>query len=368
VTEPLVDDLVFDTTSRVFPVGFAQPLSVSADDLASLRFLRRDEETGELQVASAYTGVSLPQDQCVWWSDTCDTSVPTDISFTSSNPRVARFVAARRGSGDEGPRRPEIVIDASGHVVDDPRGVFCPLTTGATDISVTTAGRRVTTTIQVVELSNFGIPDEVKITPIAPGTCGFPDFVVTKPKEKEDVAPIPTPGPLSPVIPQPIFPQPVQPPAPAPSHPAPQPAAPAPPAVPAPVPVPAPLPPPPAIQSPPSDAAHPPVVPAGKPPAPPAPPAPPSGLAVQSAPATQVQFFQAAQVQEQRRVEQAFEADSAAVAYAHPPSPLPWEIIGGAAVIALALAGGTFAGRARRPALARATVAARPPRGPGSRS
>jgi hypothetical protein len=112
------------------------------------------------------------------------------------------------------------------------------------------------------------------------------------------------------------------------------------------------------IHAPPADAAPPPVAPAGKPPAPPAPPAPPSGLAVQSAPASQVQLFQAAQLQEQRRVEQAFEADSAAVAYAHPPSPLPWELLGGAAAIALALAGGTLAGRARRPALARETVSA----------
>ncbi len=112
----------------------------------------------------------------------------------------------------------------------------------------------------------------------------------------------------------------------------------------------------PVSQPPPADAGRPPIAPTGKPPAPSAPPAPPSGLAVQSAPATQLQPFQAAQVQEQRRAEQAFEADSAAVAYPHPPSPLPWEILGVAAVLALAVAGGTLAGRARRPELARATV------------
>ena len=116
------------------------------------------------------------------------------------------------------------------------------------------------------------------------------------------------------------------------------------------------VPPPPPPTSPPVDAARAPVVPAGKPPAPPAPPAPPSGLAVQSAPATQVSAFQATQAQEQRRREHAIEADSAAVAYAHPPTPLPWELLGGAAALALIAAGGTLAGRARRPALARATV------------
>jgi hypothetical protein len=63
-------------------------------------------------------------------------------------------------------------------------------------------------------------------------------------------------------------------------------------------------------------------------------------------------------VQEQRRHERAFEADSAAVAYAHPPSPLPWELLGGAGVLALVIAGGSLAGHARRraPAPARATV------------
>jgi hypothetical protein len=125
------------------------------------------------------------------------------------------------------------------------------------------------------------------------------------------------------------------------------------------------VPPAPLVTHPPSEQAHPPVSPAGKPPAPSAPPAPPSGLAVQSAPATQAQPFQAAQVQEQRRHEQAFEADSAAVAYAHPPSPLPWELLGGGAALALAIAGGSLTGHARRrahaPALAYAT--ARPAEG-----
>ena len=64
------------------------------------------------------------------------TAVPTDIAFASSNPRVARFVAARRGPAttgrDAGPRSS---WTRSGHVVDDPRGVFCPLAAGATDVT-----------------------------------------------------------------------------------------------------------------------------------------------------------------------------------------------------------------------------------------
>jgi hypothetical protein len=104
-----------------------------------------------------------------------------------------------------------------------------------------------------------------------------------------------------------------------------------------------------------TDHARPPVAPAAKPPIP-APPAPPQGLQVQQAQAPQVQITQAMQHQEQRREEFAYEADQAAVAYAHPPSPLPWEIAGGVATLALVMAGGGLAGRARRPAVVPATA------------
>jgi hypothetical protein len=81
--------------------------------------------------------------------------------------------------------------------------------------------------------------------------------------------------------------------------------------------------------------------------------------------AAQVSPFQAMQHQEERREEYAYENDSAAVAYAHPPSPLPWEIAGGLAALALVMAGGGMAGRARRRAVAPAAagVVSRPTRG-----
>ena len=125
---------------------------------------------------------------------------------------------------------------------------------------------------------------------------------------------------------------------------------------------PAPAPPVPAAPAPPAplapaappaaDPARPPVAPAPKPPVAPAPPTPPQGLQVQAVEAPQVQPFQAMQHAEQRREEYAYETDSAAVAYAHPPSPLPWEIAGGVAVLALVMAGGGLAGRSRSRAVA----------------
>ena len=112
-----------------------------------------------------------------------------------------------------------------------------------------------------------------------------------------------------------------------------------------------------------ADPAHPPVAPAPKPPVPPAPPAPPQGLQVQQVQAQQLQPFQAMQQAEQRRDEYAYDTDSAAVAYAHPPSPFPWEIAGGVALLALVMAGGTVAGRARSRAPARADHLQTEPKG-----
>ena len=364
LSEPLVDSISIDTSVQAIPVGFAQPLGVAAIDPAPGRFLWRESDGAPLQPASAYNGVFLPLDQCVLWSATCDSAVPTDLAFASSTPRIGRFVAARRSTPTSGERLPEVVLDVDGHVVDDPRGVFCPLAEGSTDVSVTTAGRRVSTTIQVVKTSLLtGLPSQVHVTPIAPGTCGFPEFTVSKAADKQ-AAPAPeTPTATQRPVPVPIIPPPVvQPHHPGVVHQSPHPV----PAVPPPAPAAAPAPPvqspPPVTQSPPDPHARPPVAPAAKPPAPAAPPAPPSGMAVQSAAATQAQPFQATQVQEQQRRARAFEADSAAVAYAHPPSPLPWELLGGGAALALAIAGGSLTGFARRRALVQAfaTNSARP--------
>ena len=204
----------------------------------------------------------------------------------------------------------------------------------ATEVTVTTAGRRMSMPVEVVTGSLAGIPSNIRLTPIAPGTCGFPDFIASprtesrrprrRRRSRRRCRPLPCRSLRSRSQPT--------------------------------APVPAPHTP----HSPPRAGAGPGfaagsgrTVPAGaaraagdrswrtrprttrsRPsprrasPGPPAPPAPPSGLSVQTAPASQAQPFQAAQVQEQRRLEQAFEVDSAAVAYAHPPSPLPWELLG----------------------------------------
>ena len=131
----------------------------------------------------------------------------------------------RRGSGEarDRPRR-------RGHVVDDPRGVFCPLALGTTEVTVTTAGRRVSSTIEVVPMSALRLPREVRVTPIAPGTCGFPDFAAReRPEDQPAVAPE-APAPAQPPIPAPIVPQPAPAPNPAPApQPLPQTAPPVPP-------------------------------------------------------------------------------------------------------------------------------------------
>ena len=223
MAEPLVEDVALDASQRTFPVGFAQPLGVTAlrSRAAAVPAPRRGERrAGPGERVHRRLPAAGPVRVVV---GDVHSTVPTDIAFGTSNPRVARFVAARRGSDSDGPRRPEIVLDASGHVVDDPRGVFCPLTAGATDVSVTTAGRRITTPIQVIELSLLDLPSEIKITPIAPGTCGFPDFSVTRKADKPAAAAPEKPAAPQRPAPLPIIPPPAQPHAPAPVHHAPPP-------------------------------------------------------------------------------------------------------------------------------------------------
>lgn len=356
VAEPLLHGLALDQSSRSIPLGWAFPLFVTAGDPSPRRFLMSPAPGEPLQPAGPSTTSNPLIDQCRFYLLSCASLVPTNMTFTSANPRIARFVAVR--PGDESTEDlPQVVLDAYGNVVDDPRGFVCPLAVGTTDVTVTAMGRRVTNPLRVIPVPKV---DGVKLTSAPAGSCAFPilDPQVEEPK------PAPTPQPpAAPVKPPVVDPAPVpepqpqtgepQQPAPAGPKPAsPPPAAPAPailaPAVPE------------VRITPPGDAARPPVAPAPKPGTVP-PPTPPQGLQVQAVDAPQAQPFQAAQHAEQRREELAFEADSAAVAYAQPPSRLPWEIAGGLAVLALVLAGGGVAGRSRSPAVARATAES-PPR------
>ena len=356
VSEPLLQGLAIDEGSRAVPLGWALPLFVSADALSPRRFLMSPGPNEPLRPASPRTVSGPMVDQCRFFLDTCTTVVPSAMAFTSANPRIARFVAVRAG-GRETDGVPQVVLDASGHVIDDPRGFICPLAVGTVDITLTALGQRVTTPVRVIPVPRI---DGLRATAIPAGTCAFPNLDFTRDEPKPAATPQPpaaTTPPAADPAPAPADPQPQPEPA------QPQPQAPAPAPVPAtPIPgAPGPsLPPASAVPSTPStaDAARPPVAPAPKPPVPPAPPTPPQGLQVQSVEAPQVQPMQAVQYAEQRREEYAYESDSAAVAYAQPPSPLPWEIAGGVATLALVMAGGGLAGRSRSRAAALAKASA----------
>ncbi len=345
VSEPLLQGLALDQSSRTIPLGWAFPLFVTASDPSPRRFLMSPGPDEPLQPASPGTTSSPLIDQCRFFLQSCATVVPTDTTFTSSEPRIARFVAVRRGEDDG---RPQVILDASGHVVNDPRGFLCPLALGSVDVAVTALGQRVTSPVRVIPVSRLG--DDIRSTPIPAGTCAFPSF------DRPDDEPKPAATPESPAATTPPAANPAPAAAEPQPQPEPQPAQPQQPVPPAPVsappPVPAALAPLAAVAPPAADPARPPVAPAPKPPVAPAPPTPPQGLQIQAGDAPQVQPSQAMQHAEQRRQEYAFEADSMAVAYAHPPSPLPWEIAGGIAVLALAMAGGGLAGRSRSRALA----------------
>jgi hypothetical protein len=349
VSEPLLNGLALDQGSREIPLGWALPLFVTASDPSPRRFLMSPAPNEPLAPASPGTSSGPLIDQCRYFLRSCAAVVPTAMSFVSSDPRIARFVAVRPG-----PDRPQVVLDASGHVVDDPRGFLCPLALGSVNVTVTALGQRIASPIKVVPVPRLG--GEIRLTPVPEGTCAFPGFVRVDDEPKPTATPEPPAGTTPPAAdPAPSAPepnqQPQQPQQPAPSAPQPGSSAPGgnPPASAAPA----------RVLPPVADAALPPVAPAPKPPVAAAPPAPPQGLQVQAVDAAQVQPSQAMQHAEQRREEYAFETDSAAVAYAHPPSPLPWEIAGGLAALALVMAGGGVAGRARSRAAAVARSSAR---------
>ena len=114
-----------------------------------------------LRPASSGTASGTLIDQCRFFLRACTTVVPTNMTFASSDPRIARFVAVRPG-GENSDGDPEVVLDASGNVVDDPRGFICPLALGTVDVTVTALGHRVASPVRVIPVSSFddGFPDE----------------------------------------------------------------------------------------------------------------------------------------------------------------------------------------------------------------
>jgi hypothetical protein len=343
--EPLIRRPGFDAP-RTVEVTRAQSVAAYGLDTSQQRFLWREVD-GKREMATSASYQQLPVGACALWLVACANTVPTDVEFHSSDPSVGTFVATQVSS-----RAPQIKTDANGNVLEDTHStIFCPLQVGTTVLSMRVAGRVFQREVTVVPLPAARRPATGRpgaatpINPEEPCSFGPPPRAAQEPAADPQPAPeppaaVPTaPAPVTNVTPQhhpaPHAPA-VKPPVPTPAAPAPLPPAQAPVVEPAP------------------DHARPPVSPS-KPPAPPAPPVPPHGVSVQQVPVqspqvqAQVQIQQVAQ--EQRREREAFESDSAAVAYDHPASPLPWELLGGAALVLACAAGGT-AGRARRRAQA----------------
>ena len=161
VSEPLLQGLALDQSSRTIPLGWAFPLFVTASDPSPRRFLMspapgRAAPTGEpqhhLRPADRPVPV-LPAVVCDGRPDRHDVHVlgPPDRPLRRGPPRRA----------DDG--RPQVVLDASGHVVDDPRGFLCPLALGSVDVTVTALGQRVTSPVRVIPVSTLG--DDIRIDP-----------------------------------------------------------------------------------------------------------------------------------------------------------------------------------------------------------
>jgi hypothetical protein len=271
------------------------------------------------------------------------------MRFEVADPSIAVFVRAK-ASIRRGPSRgrldyqtPEIVLDANNNpIVDSKSTILCPIRTGSTSYTVSTAGVTRTYPLRVVEPQGRGTSNGGS-APGAAGTkspCGFAYF--RRSPDDAKPTPKPVPAPELPVAPQPV-PQPdppISPPDP----------------LKAPLPLlrqPSPL----TLVAPPvfayippgADTARPPLAPNPKPITPPAPPAPPSGLSTQQVPAPQIQNVTVAVRQEERQTEVAREgADYQATIYKAAPRPDAATILAGGALALLIAAGGHLAGRRRR--------------------
>jgi hypothetical protein len=343
--EPLISALQLDWLPSV-PRSQALVITGTGTDPAQDRFLWPGPD-GTPEPASSYTVPNIPNPSCTYSERGCDSTVPIDATFSSSDPAVGLFVAT-----DLVDRRPEVRTGPDGNPVpDDHSPVFCPLTDGTTTLTIRVDGRAVSETVTVVEPpdpSQLGGSTRdrraIEINAV-PGTCTFELFrrVAATPATPDVTPPVdPTPAPPIPApAPAPHGPAPV-----VVHHPQPVPHVPPAPAAVTPV---VPAPPPAPVAQPTPDPLGPPVSPAAKPAAP-APPVPPHGVAAQQAqapaPSPQLQIQQAFQRAEQRREREAFQSDQSAAAYQQPAPRLLWETIGVAALL-LAAGGGGVAGRAR---------------------
>ena len=190
VAEPLLEGLSLDQASRSVPLGWVSQLYVTATDPSPRRFLMTPSADQPLRPASPGSSFGPLIDQCRFFVTACTTVVASDMTFASSNPQIARFVAIRPGR-EASQGRPEVVTDASGHVIDDPRGFLCPLALGTVDVAVTALGRRISTPVEVVPVPKLG-NGNIRSEPIPEGTCGFPSFTRT------DDQPTPTATPETP--------------------------------------------------------------------------------------------------------------------------------------------------------------------------
>ena len=357
VSEPLLQGLAIDEGSRAIPLGWAIPLFISASDPSPRRFLMSPGPNEPLRPASPRVGSGPMVDQCRFFLDMCGTVVPSALAFSSGNPQIARFVAVRAG-GRETEGLPQVVLDASGHVIDDPRGFFCPLALGTVDVTVTALGRRVTTPVRVIPVPRI---DGLRATAIPPGTCAFPNLDVSDEEPKPAATPQRPPAPRHRRRPIPLRPRRTR--SRSPSRRSrsrrprlrgrsrrrrfpgrrrrscrPRPRCPS----------------------------------RRRRPMPPARRWLPHPSPRCRPPRRRRRRASRSRRSRRRRCSRCrrcstpssaarstrFETDSAAVAYAHPPSPLPWEIAGGVAVLALVMAGGGLAGRSRSRAAAVARASA----------
>ncbi|MDO9356416.1 MAG: hypothetical protein Q7T55_22150, partial [Solirubrobacteraceae bacterium] len=307
-----------------------------------------------LQDAAGNSVGGASPDQCRLFlpASECNDVLPTDMRFETADPSIAVFVRAKATRTTSAKNRqdeyspPEIVLDDKNNpIVDSKSLILCPIRSGTTSFTVSTAGTSRTYPLEVVEPGSRGSrPVSPNAKPGAAGTkapCGF-SYSRLGGRPAPEKKPVAKPEP--PVVPEPLpqVPDPVAPP---------KPAVPVAPILRQPTPLTFVAPPVFTFVPPSADTARPPLAPNPKPITPAAPPAPPSGLSTQPAP--QIQNVTVAVRREERQTEVAREgADHQATIYRASPRPDATTLLAGGALALLIAAGGHLAGRRRRMAQA----------------
>lgn len=237
--QPVIEDLAIDATDGVV-VRRSSPALFSGLGRRPRAGTRRNADVSRgSKVLLSDPYISMPNPTCA--SGQCADRIPTEFTFTSSNPEIGDFVRVDPSQASTNPRA--VFLGTDGKPVADPTsGLFCAFNPGVTTVSVVAGGLRYSASVQVLagsprqpcgtrpvaqrpEPTATSQPPSQAAAPVAAGAQANPSPAPPPPPAVAAVPPVlaavtpvltpPAPGPLPVLPPLPALPlTPVTPPTP----------------------------------------------------------------------------------------------------------------------------------------------------------